>query len=94
MDELLFLSVSFVVMVGGVMLMLGLRRIAWRYGLVTGAGVGLVFVLLRGWPGMSTGVAVLLAAIGGGIAALAAERGERDRERRFAQILEGSPYPR
>jgi hypothetical protein len=94
MDELLFLGVSFVVWVGMAMLMLGLRRIAWRYAFVTASGMGLVFVLLRGWPGMSTQVAVLLAAIGGGLATLAAERGERDRKRRVAQILEGSSNPR
>jgi len=71
----------------GVMLMLGLRRMAWRYALPTAFGVGLVFSLLRGWPDMEAGIAVLLAAIGGGVASLAFERGERDRQHRVAKIL-------
>ena len=74
----------------GAMLMLGLRRIAWRYALVTALGFGLVFALLWGVPGLSPEVAVLLAAIGGGITAMAFERGERDRERRVAKILRGA----
>lgn len=78
----------------GVMLMLGLRRIALRYTLVAAAGVGLVFALLRGWPDMPAGVTVLLAAIGGGLASLAVERGERDRAQRVAAILRGSSVPR
>jgi hypothetical protein len=93
-NELLFLGLSFVIVVGGVVLMVGIRRIALRYALVTAAGVGLVFVLLRGWPGMSADVAVLLAAIGSALASLAFERGERDRERRVAEILRGSSNPR
>jgi hypothetical protein len=77
----------------GVVLMAGLRRLAWRYAVVEAVGVGLVFALLRGWPGMSADVAVLLAAIGGALASLAFERGERDRERRVAEILRGSSIP-
>jgi hypothetical protein len=75
----------------GVVLLAGLRRLAWRYAVVEAVGVGLVFTLLRGWPGMSGEVAVLLAAIGGALASLAFERGERDRERRVADILHGAP---
>jgi hypothetical protein len=71
----------------GVVLTLGLRRIALRYALVTALGMGLVLALLRGWPDMPADVAVLLAAIGGGLASLAFERGERDREGRVAEIL-------
>jgi len=74
----------------GFVVMLGLRRIAWRYAVVSAAGMGLVFALLRGWPGMSVGVAVLLAALEAALASLAFERGERDRERRVAEILGGS----
>jgi hypothetical protein len=71
----------------GVVLTLGLRRIALRYALVTALGMGVVLALLRGWPDMPADVAVLLAAIGGGLASLAFERGERDREGRVAEIL-------
>jgi hypothetical protein len=78
----------------GSVLMLGLRRIALRYALVAALGMGLVFALLRGWPDMPADVAVLLAAIGGGLASLACERGERDREQRVAEILRGSSIPR
>jgi hypothetical protein len=70
--------------------MLGLRRIPWRYALVSASGTGLVLALLPGWPGMPIGVAVLLAAIGGSVASLAFERGERNREHRVAEILRGS----
>jgi hypothetical protein len=71
----------------GVVLTLGLRRIALRYALGTALGMGVVLALLRGWPDMPADVAVLLAAIGGGLASLAFERGERDREGRVAEIL-------
>jgi hypothetical protein len=78
----------------GVVLMLGIRRIAWRYAVIAALGMGLVLALVRGWPDMPGGVAVLLAAIGGGLASLGVERGERDRERRAVAILRGSSIAR
>jgi peptidoglycan/LPS O-acetylase OafA/YrhL len=74
----------------GAFLLLAFRRLAWWYAAVAAAGMALVFSLLPGWPGIPYGVAILLAAIGGGIASVAVERGERDRERRVAEILRGS----
>jgi hypothetical protein len=88
--EMLEPAVSGLIVGVGMMLMLGLRRLPWRYALVTALGFGLVFALLWGVPGLSPEIAVLLAAIGGGIAALAFERGEREREQRVTRILRGS----
>jgi hypothetical protein len=87
-------AAGLILFVGGVVLMLGIRRVAWRYAVVAAPGMGLVLALILGWPGMPAGVAVLLAAVGGGLASLGVERGERDRERRAAAILQGSSIPR
>ena len=66
-----------------VALLLGFRRLAWRYAGLIGLGVAIVFTLLR-WvpPEVSPGTAMLLAALGGGAVALGVERGERDHARR------------
>lgn len=71
----------------GSMVLLGIRRIAWRYAVLVGAGTGLVFAQLPCWQSVPPGVAVLLAAIGGALAGIAFERGERDRELRVGTIL-------
>ena len=77
----------------GAVLLLGFRRLAWRYAVAAAVSMGLVFSLLPGWPGIPAGATVLLAAIGGGLASLAVECGERDRDRRVAAVLRGSPPP-
>jgi hypothetical protein len=85
------------VMVPIVMLAAGIRRIPWRYAAMTGLGVGLVFAAgrlaisgvdpdLRKW--LDPGTLVLLGALGGGITSLSFERGERERRRRSAAILD------
>jgi hypothetical protein len=69
--------------------LLGLRRLAWRYAVLTAAGTALVFATLWGWPAVAPGASVLLGAVGGAIAGISFERGERDRNLRVARIVGG-----
>jgi hypothetical protein len=68
----------------------GIRRWPWRWCAITGLGFGLVLAILRFShldvaPDPSVGV--LLGAIGGSIAAIGSERGERERRKRSDAIL-------
>ena len=72
----------------------GIRRIPWGYAVVVGIGTGVVFAALRVAMFDSTadaGLLVLCGAVGGSIAAVGSERGERARNRRSAEILSGRP---
>ncbi len=72
--------------------MAGLRRLPWRYSALTGLGYFVVFAALRlSAMEVESGLLVLLGAVGGGLATLGWERGERDRARRSASILAGRP---
>ena len=81
---LIFFGVS----VGLGTLMYGIRRIPWRYAALFGIGYGIViatayvassgqFVASFGRP-VDPGMLVLVGALGGGLAQLAFERGERE----------------
>ena len=72
----------------------GLRRLSWRYASVVGLGLGAVLASLRLATldaGFDPGLLVLIGAVGGSLATLGAERGERERVRRSVAILEGRP---
>ncbi len=84
-----------------VMILMGVRRQPWRYCAVVGLGFGLVFGTLRlatlevdpRLLAVDPGMLVQLGALGGGIATLGFERGERARDRRTAAILRSPPSP-
>lgn len=68
----------------------GIRRWPWRWCAVTGLGFGLVLAVLR----LSTldqtfdpSLGVLLGALGGSVATIGSERGERERRMRSSAIL-------
>jgi ABC-type cobalamin transport system permease subunit len=70
----------------------GLRRVPWRYAGLVGVGTGTVFAALRLVmiePSFDPALAVLVAAVGGAIATVGTERGERARVRRSEAILAG-----
>lgn len=63
-------------------LMLGVRRIPWRYAALAGAGWGIVFAALRAAAvGGDPSTLVLLGAIGGSLAIRGSDRGEQARRR-------------
>jgi hypothetical protein len=64
-------------------LMAGIRRTPWRYAIGIGIGFGLVIgaVGLATADGADPAMLVLVGAIGGALAQLAFERGERERRR-------------
>lgn len=68
----------------------GVRRLPWRYAILVGIGTGVVLAAVR-LAMLDTrfdpGLLVLIGAVGGSVATLAAERGERERERRTDSIL-------
>jgi hypothetical protein len=77
-------------------LFVGVRRLPWRYAGLVGLGTGLVFATLRLATlnaGFEPGLLVLFGALGGSLATLGAERGERARVRRSAAIVAGRPSP-
>ena len=68
----------------------GIRRWPWRWCAVTGLGFGLVLAILRLStldPGLDPSLSVLLGALGGSVAAMGSERGERERRLRSDAIL-------
>jgi hypothetical protein len=72
--------------------LVGVRRLPWRYSILVGLGSGVVLAALRlaiSDAGFDRGVLVLVAAVGGSIATLGSERGERARVRRSDAILAG-----
>lgn len=70
----------------------GLRRLPWRYSGLVGLGYFVVFTTLRlSAMDADSGLLILLGAVGGGLATLGSERGERERTRRSASILAGRP---
>ena len=70
------------------MLFAALRRIPWRYAAIMGLGAGVVFATLRQVSiDLDPGTGVLLGALGGGIVQLGFERGQRERDRQTAEIL-------
>ena len=69
---------------GGALMTLvaGIRRIPWRYGLLIGAGWGIVFAALRAAQlGADPTILVLIAAIGGSLTIRGWDRGEQERKR-------------
>jgi hypothetical protein len=79
----------FLVTAGLATLGTGLRRIPWRYGVVVGAGTGLVLVAV--WAANSQQpidpvTLVLFGAIGGSVTQLAFDRGQRERDRISGEI--------
>ena len=66
----------------------GLRRWPWRYASLVGLGWGVIFAALRlAVQDVDPGVLVLLGGLGGALATLGSERGERERVRRSDSIL-------
>lgn len=68
----------------------GIRRWPWRWCAVTGLGFGLVLATLRLStldPTLDPSMAILVGALGGSVAAIGSERGERDRRIRSNAIL-------
>lgn len=70
--------------------LVGVRRLPWRYAILVGVGSGVVLATFR----LATldarsdpGLLVLIGAVGGSLATLGAERGERERVRRSTAIL-------
>jgi hypothetical protein len=75
-----------------VLITAGLRRWPWRRCAVVGLGFGVVLATLRLAtldPASDGSLLVLLGALGGSIATLGSERGERDRRARSDAILGG-----
>ena len=68
----------------------GVRRLPSRYAILVGFGTGVVLAAVR-LAMLDTrfdpGLLVLIGAIGGSLATLGAEHGERERERRTDSIL-------
>lgn len=79
------------------LLVSGLRRLPWRHGGLLALGFGTAFAALRlaqlnlDGPFTDAGSLVLLGALGGSLAAVGWERGERERSRRSASIVEARP---
>lgn len=74
--------------------LVGLRRLPWRYAGLVGLGSGVVLATLRlATTGLEfdPGLLVMFGAIGGSLATIGAERGERARVRRSVVILAGRP---
>ena len=70
----------------------GVRRWPWRWCAVVGLGFGVVLATLRLATvdtASDAALLVLLGALGGSIATLGSERGERDRRARSDAILGG-----
>lgn len=68
----------------------GVRRLPWRYAILVGIGSGVVLAALRLAmldARSDPGLLVLIGAVGGSLATLGSERGERERTRRTAAIL-------
>ena len=65
----------------------GLRRWPWPYAIVVGLGWGVIFAALRLTVEVDPGLLVLLGGLGGALATLGSERGERARVRRSESIL-------
>jgi hypothetical protein len=60
----------------------GIRRIPWRYGVVVGAGWGIVFAALRvATLGGDPAILVLIGAIGGSLTMHGWDRGLQERKR-------------
>lgn len=72
----------------------GIRRIPWRFGLVLGAGAGLVFTAV--WAAnealVDPGTLVFIGAIGGAVTQQAFDRGQRERRRISDQITAGPAH--
>ncbi|MEO8469080.1 MAG: hypothetical protein ABI573_05385 [Chloroflexota bacterium] len=71
----------------------GVRRLPSRYAILVGFGTGVVLAavsLAMLDARFDTGLLVLIGAVGGSVATLGAERGERERERRTISILAGA----
>lgn len=75
--------VLFVATAGPFTLVAGIRRIPWRYGLVIGAGAGLVFTAAWAANGglVDPATLVFVGAIGGAVTQQAFDRGQRERRR-------------
>lgn len=76
--------------------LVGLRRLPWRYAILSGVGGGVVIATFRLATldaGFDPGLLVLVGAFGGSLASLGTERGERERVRRSVAILAGRPSP-
>jgi hypothetical protein len=88
-------AIAWGVVVGALSVFLvGLRRLPWRHAALVGTGFGVVFGTLR----LATldltvdpAMLVLVGALGGSIATVGSERGERARKSRSAEILAGHP---
>ena len=68
----------------------GVRRLPSRHAILVGFGTGVVLAAVRLAlldTRFDPGLLVLIGAIGGSLATLGAERGERERERRTDSIL-------
>lgn len=68
----------------------GIRRWPWRWCVVAGIGWGLLLATLRFAtvdPTADKALLVIVGALGGSIATIGSERGERDRRMRSAAIL-------
>jgi hypothetical protein len=71
----------------------GLRRWPGRYAALVGLGWGVVLAALRlsQLQPVEPGLLVLFGGLGGSLATIGSERGERERKRRSGSILERIP---
>jgi len=70
----------------------GVRRLPWRYSGLVGLGYGVFLAALRlSAESVESWLLIGLGALGGGLAVLGTERGERERARRSASILSRRP---
>jgi hypothetical protein len=90
MEPIITAAVLFVAAAVMGSLIYGIRRIPWRYAIVFGIGFGTVIgaVALAKADVVDPAILVLIGAIGGGVAQLAFERGERER-RRISDAITG-----
>ena len=89
MEPIITAAVLFVAAVMGT-LVYGIRRIPWRYAILFGIGFAAVIgaVALARADVADPAILVLIGAIGGSVAQLAFERGERER-RRISDAITG-----
>ena len=90
MEPIITAAVLFVVAAVMGTLVYGIRRIPWRYAILFGIGFAAVIgaVALARADVADPAILVLIGAIGGSVAQLAFERGERER-RRISDAITG-----
>ena len=82
--------------VGALMILVaGIRRIAWRYAAIVGLGYGIVFAALRAATfGVDSSILILFGALGGSVAIRGWDLGEQERKRISDEITAIRSAPR